>query len=111
MTGLIILLCFVLAVFCCGTLAIIICYQRTKSQQRRAEKDIYEQQQSRIGSEVRKEICIWKWHKCYVLIFRLAVVLAFTLGQLINNMVLGDIQGRQHQPISIISITTNSTRI
>jgi hypothetical protein len=26
-------------------------------------------------------------------------------------MVLGDIQGRQHQPISIISITTNSTRI
>jgi len=49
MTGLIILLIFVLVVFCCGTVAIIVCYQRTKSRQRRAEKETY---QSRMGSEV-----------------------------------------------------------
>ncbi|KAL3071777.1 hypothetical protein niasHT_038845 [Heterodera trifolii] len=42
MTGLMILLVFVLLLLCIGTIVMLICYQRSKVQQRRTEKELYE---------------------------------------------------------------------
>uniref|UniRef100_A0A183CT59 Secreted protein n=1 Tax=Globodera pallida TaxID=36090 RepID=A0A183CT59_GLOPA len=54
MTGLMILLVFVLLLLCVGTIVMLICYQRSKVQQRRAEKELYEATTARRapGSEV-----------------------------------------------------------
>lgn len=41
MTGLIILLIFVLIVFCVGAAVIIFCYQRSKNKERKERKEIY----------------------------------------------------------------------
>ncbi|CAD5223655.1 unnamed protein product [Bursaphelenchus okinawaensis] len=50
MTGVFVLLAFVLLVFIIGACAIIICYQRSKVRQRREEKEVYEYVENQLAS-------------------------------------------------------------
>ncbi|CAD5232786.1 unnamed protein product [Bursaphelenchus xylophilus] len=50
MTGVFVLLGFVLLVFIIGACAIIICYQRSKIRQRREEKEVYEYVESQLSN-------------------------------------------------------------
>ena len=51
MTGVFILLAFVLVVFIIGACAMIICYQRSKVRQRQEEKEAYEFVESQFADQ------------------------------------------------------------
>lgn len=54
MTGVFVLLAFVLLVFIIGACSMIICYQRSKIRQRREEKEAYEFVESQVNESLNE---------------------------------------------------------